>query len=146
MPRIFLSLASVASLAALLILSSAVPASAQVFSRADYVDVTSRKKLPKPTKAGPLAAVAQYLATMAYLDPKRIAVEVLADEDNRRVYRIELICKSAEECGDDSVARTREAVEVTRGTDGGWAVIWTGAQFTCHQGRGHTDWSKVLCI
>lgn len=139
------TLLSIAALAAMLVLWMPASAGAQAFSRADYLDVTSRKKLPKPTKAGPLAAVARYLATMAYLDPKQIAVEVLADEGRRRVYRIELVCKSAEDCGDDSVAGTREAVEVKRGTDGGWAVIWTGAQFRCHRGRGHADWSKRLC-
>lgn len=124
-----------------------VPASAtaQSFSRSEYVDLTARKKLPKPTKAGPLAAVARYLSTMTYLDPTRIAVEVLADEDGRRVYRLELVCKSAEACGDDSIARTREALEVRRGTNGAWAVVWAGAQFICHRGRGHADWSKALC-
>ena len=121
------------------------PASAETFKRDDYLDVTARKKLPPATKGSPLAALAAYIATMAYLDGDAITAEVLADEDGRRVFRIDLICKSAEQCGDDSVASTREALELKKGTDGGWTVVWAGSQSICHEGRGHQDWSKALC-
>lgn len=130
---------------ALLAVTISAPTAAQEFSRTDYADATSRKKLPKPTKAGPLAAVDRYLSGMTYLDRARIAVEALADSAGRRIYRVELICRSAEACADDSVAATREALEVRRGSDGGWVVVWVGAQVKCHQGRGHQDWLKAPC-
>lgn len=142
MTRILLSALILASAT---LFGLAGPASAESFTRDDYLDVTARKKLPPATKGSALAAVAVYIATMPYLDAKAISIEVLADDAGLRVYRIDLICKSAEECGDDSVASTREALELKRGADGGWAIVWVGSQSICQEGRGHQDWSKALC-
>lgn len=121
-------------------------AMAQEFSRSAYVDVTARKKPPAPNRTGPLAAVAGYLGAMTYLDRRRITVVALLDQEGRRVFRIRRICKSVERCGDDSVAESREALDLRRDKSGRWAIVWVGAQIRCHKGRGHRDWSQAPCV
>jgi hypothetical protein len=131
--------------AALIACAGANSATGQDYRRSDYIDMTEGKKLPKPTSAGPLAAVIRYLDGIAGLDRARIALHALADRDGFRAYRVEIVCRSAEECADDSVAATREAVEVRRGSNGSWAVVWVGLQVKCHKGRGSQEWSKERC-
>lgn len=126
--------------------AAVAPAHASDFPRSDYVDVTARKKLPAPIKQGPLAAVDRYVATMPFLDRRKIAVEVLLDRDGRRVFRINHVCTSAEACGDDSVAATREALDLRKDKAGRWTIAWVGIQVRCHKGRGHQTWSKAGCL
>lgn len=122
------------------------PASARAadFKRGDYHDVTARKKLPTVGSMDPLAATSGYLDTMRFLDRDKTVIEVLVDKPNRRVFRITQVCKPVEECGDDSVRATREAIALQR-AGAGWKVVWVGAQFICQKGRGQQDWSRALC-
>jgi hypothetical protein len=83
---------------------------------------------------------------MPDLDRRRILVEVLLDRKGRRVFRIRRICKSAERCGDDSVAESREALDLRQGRNGRWSIVWVGSQVRCHKGRGHQDWSNKPCV
>lgn len=128
-----------------IVMAVGAPAYARDFARLDYIDVTARKKIPSPVKAGPLAVVARYLATMPFLDRRKIAIEVLLDRDGRRVFRVDHVCTSAEACGDDSVAASREALDLRRDKSGRWAIAWVGLQVKCHKGRGHRAWSKAPC-
>jgi peptidoglycan hydrolase-like protein with peptidoglycan-binding domain len=45
---------------------------------------------------------------------------------------------------DDSVNSIRDRIELKR-SQNKWEIIWVGRQFKCQSGRGHQDWSGVLC-
>ena len=45
---------------------------------------------------------------------------------------------------DDSVNSIRDRIELKRNQNK-WEIIWVGRQFKCQSGRGHQDWSGVLC-
>ena len=127
-----------------LTLLAPLPAGAAEFARGDYHDVTARKKLPAAGSKDPLGAAKAYLDTLRFLDRRKTAIEVLVDRPGHRVYRVRHVCRSVEECGDDSVAATREALALIR-RGGAWRVVWVGAQFICHKGRGQQDWSRRFC-
>jgi len=127
-----------------LVPTAAAQSSFAAFKAEDYTDVTARKKLPAPVKGNALAAVRRYIEAQRPLDISKTEIVVLQDTPNKRVYRYVIVCKSKEECGDDSVAESREAVEIIR-RNGQWQVVWVGLQVRCHPGRGHPDWSKTFC-
>lgn len=45
---------------------------------------------------------------------------------------------------DDSVRGIRYRIELKR-KQNKWEIIWVGEQYKCQPGRGHQDWSSVLC-
>ncbi len=45
---------------------------------------------------------------------------------------------------DDSVNSIRDRIELKR-SQNKWEIIWVGRQFKCQSGRGHQDWSGILC-
>lgn len=45
---------------------------------------------------------------------------------------------------DDSVNSIRDRIELKR-SQNKWEIIWVGRQFKCQSGRGHQEWSGVLC-
>lgn len=45
---------------------------------------------------------------------------------------------------DDSVNSIRHRIELKRNQNK-WEIVWVGRQFKCQSGRGHQDWSGILC-
>lgn len=119
-------------------------AAAQEFDRRAYFDVTNKRSLPKSDAPAPLELLKQYIRNRAELDWNKTVVEILLDQPGRRVYRVVLVCKTVEDCGDDSIAGTREAFEIARGKSG-WKIVWIGAQIRCWKGRGHQNWAATPC-
>ncbi|GAB1539781.1 hypothetical protein NUACC21_24480 [Scytonema sp. NUACC21] len=92
--------------------------------------------------------------------PKSVAVQLFSDreeEEGRMLEEISIEYPTAFPRGDtsiivhtivglpdDSVRAIRRRIELKR-TSNKWEIIWVGEQYKCQQGRGHQDWSGILC-
>ncbi len=88
--------------------------------------------------------------------PKALAVQLFGDQEEqegRRSEDISVIYSTRETStivhtvvglADDSVGALRQRIELRR-ISNKWQIVWVGQQFKCQSGRGHQDWSGILC-
>jgi hypothetical protein len=88
--------------------------------------------------------------------PKAIAVQLfssLEEEEGRKSEDISIayptrdtsvIVHTIVGLADDSVGGIRNRIEMRR-SQNKWQIVWVGRQQKCQPGRGHQNWSSVLC-
>ncbi|MGB3266596.1 MAG: peptidoglycan-binding domain-containing protein [Microcoleus sp.] len=89
-------------------------------------------------------------------NPKAVAAQLfrrLEDEEGRNYEEISItysregtsvILYTRIGLADDSARALRHRVELKRDQNQ-WEIIWVGRQFQCQPGRGHQEWSGIVC-
>ncbi len=89
-------------------------------------------------------------------NPKAVAAQLfssLEEEEGRSSEDISITYSLGETAlivytrigvADDSVGAIRYRIELKRNQNK-WEIVWVGRQFKCQSGRGHQDWSGILC-
>ncbi|MDP8933306.1 MAG: peptidoglycan-binding protein [Cyanobacteriota bacterium] len=90
-------------------------------------------------------------------NPKAVAAQLfrgLEDEEGRSYEEISItysregtsvILYTRIGLADDSARALRHRVELKRNQNK-WGIIWVGRQFQCQPGRGHQEWSGIICL
>ncbi len=101
--------------------------------------------------------VKEFIATnrIKATNPKAVAAQLFGslEEDGRSYEDISItyvrgetavIVQTLVGLADDSLAGIRYRIELKLNQNR-WEIVWVGQQYKCQPGRGHQDWSDVIC-
>ncbi|MBW4666427.1 MAG: peptidoglycan-binding protein [Cyanomargarita calcarea GSE-NOS-MK-12-04C] len=89
----------------------------------------------------PKAVAAQLFSNLVEEEEGRRSEDILVTYPTRETA---LIVYTIIGVPDDSINSIRERIELKRNQNK-WEIVWVGQQYKCQSGRGHQDWSGILC-